>query len=551
MAAVLRLVALALLAGLALLGLAMGAETQKEFVLESDLAAQGELAASGAAGNLVILTAVPVALGATGCLVLLSRLRVRDRLLPAGIFLFSSYGTVLLGQSMWPYYIALPEYRLAYLTNSLLATNLDGLPSVLIGPLAPTLALLLLVGLSAGRLLGQGRPSPGARSLLKGQAAAVLLAAPFLALAAWGNLRLLLHLPDDRPGLGPYFVVLPAITLACLALLGLMLTKTWHLGTYVRNARLAVAVQESWQTLGRAEAALTVILAALALASSFLAPLKLPGDLELGGVLGVTLRVHTQMSVLLAIPLIPLSRMHRRVIRLFDEAPAHPATLDDASDPIAKATLVAGLASAGLAAVATFAIGPVLWGWVLALLPVAIAAAIVCGPRLSAPVLFLAALALWGIGNTVQATYDGSSGNATLAFRSPPGLLALWRTLGALLAATTLARLAGGLAGAGLAARSLAVAAGVATASVALLEMPLTAWVSNRPGTDAIAVGSIVASLDPPVRAIVHTVAAVLAVAAALLLALLHRPEWFARRPRPPVAVMRPKRAGQGAKTPA
>src|SRR5688572_11067786 len=123
-ASVARLVVYILLAGLALLGLGLGADSQREFVLESDLQAQGELAASGAAGNLIALTGLLVAIGATGCLVLLSRLPVSRRLLPAGAFAVASYAGILLGQTMWPSYVALPEQRYAQLATSLLAANL-------------------------------------------------------------------------------------------------------------------------------------------------------------------------------------------------------------------------------------------------------------------------------------------------------------------------------------------------------------------------------------------------------------------------------------------
>lgn len=559
MASVVRLVALGALAGLALLGLALGAESQKEFVLESDLAAQGKLASSGAAGNLILLTGLLVAIGATGCLLLLSRLRVRDRLRPAVAFAVATYGGVLLGQTMWPYYVALAEDRYANLATSLIAANLPAVPSLLVAPMALMLAAILVAGAAAARLLSKvGAPDAvSPERLLRAQGSAALLAVPFLALTAWGNVRLLLALPDDAPGLGPYFVVLPVVALGCLALIGIALAKTWHLGSYVRNARLAGAVQDTWHTLGRVETAVLAVLGALAFAGTFLQAADLP-QLHSGLVLGVTLRGHTQMLVFLAAPMAPLLALHRVVGRVLEGPPRHPATLDDGTHPVARAVVAGGLASAGLAGVATLAAlagpgpdPPALWAWLLALLPAAAVAAVMAGPRLSAPLVLLGAFTLWAIGNTVQATYDAREGSNVLAFVTPPGLLALWRTLGALAAATALTRLARGLGDGRFARLPLAAGAGLATSAVALLEMPLTAWLINRPGVDAIAVGSVVASLDPPVRAILHTVAAVLAVAAATLVALLHRPDWFTRPPRRPVAVVRAKRAGDAAKTPA
>ncbi len=551
-----RLVALALLAGLALLGLALGAGSQREYVLESDLNEDGDLSSSLASGNLIILTAFLVTLGTTGCLLLLSRLPVRRRLLPAGSFAVATYGGVLLGQTMWPFYVAVVEDRYADLTTSLLAANLPAVPSLLVAPLALVLAAILVAGVAAARLLAKPTP-PAPKSLyalLRTQCAATLLAVPFLTITAWGTLRLLLVLPDNQPGLGPYFVVLPAVTLACLALIGLALAKTWHLGSYVRNARLATAVQDQWQTLGRAESALLAVLGALALAGTFLQAADLD-DLHSGRVLIVTLRGHTQMLVLLAIPLAPLAALHRTVARALEATPVHAGTLDDGTHPAARLTMTAALASTALAGAGTLATAltqwPALWTWLLALLPAAAVAAVATGPRRSAPLVLLVAFTLWAIGNTVQATYAATEGSNVLSFVTAPGLLALWRTLGAVVAATALARLARGLGDGRFASLPLAAGAGLAASAVVLLEMPLTAWLVNRPGVDAIAVGSVVASLDPPVQAILHTVAAVLAVSAAMLVALLQRPEWFARRPRRPVAVVRPKAATAAAKTPA
>ncbi len=552
MAAPARVALLALCAGLALLGLALGAESQKEFVLESDLEAQGELASAGAAGNLVILTAVLVALGTSTAAAMLSRRPPLQRLLPAGGLFVSVYAGTFLGQTMWPFYVAFLQERYATLANSLIAANLPAVPSVALGPLALIAGALLGAGWCLTRLLARPGTAPTPLGLLRGQAAAVLLAAPFLAILAWGNLRLLFGLPDDRPGLGPYFVVLPVATLACLALLGVALAKTWQLGTYVRNARLAAATQESWQTLGRVEGALLVLLGALAFTGTFLQAVQLDA-LEMGRVLGMTLRGHTQMPILLALPLAPLLAVHRAAARVLDDAPLHPATLEDGTHPLARATLVAAVSSAMLACLATFLLRDALWAWVAAVVPAAAVAALRCGAARSAPAALLAAFLLWAIGNTVQATYAGTEGSAVLAFQTPPGVLALFRTLGAVVAAAVLTRLARGLGDGRVAAWPVAAGAGVALGAVALLEMPLTAWLLNRPGVDAIAVGSVVASLDPPVRAIVHTVAAMLAVAAAVLVALLQRPDWFARRPRKPVAQVRAKRSGngQGATAPA
>jgi hypothetical protein len=254
------------------------------------------------------------------------------------------------------------------------------------------------------------------------------------------------------------------------------------------------------------EAIAAGVLALLAVAGTFLPATRLDA-LEAGRTFGVTVRGHTQMLLLLAIPLLPAWRLHRRVTNHLAVAPGHAATLDDAPHALAVATLVAAVTSVVLAAGATWLIPAALWPWLLAAAPAAVVAAVWCGARAGATHVMLAAFILWAIGNTIQAGYDANQGGV-LAFRHPPGLLALWRTL----------------------------------AAVALLEMPLTAWLMVRPATvDAIAVGSVVASLDSAVRITLHVVAAGLSVAAALLVARLHRPDWFGRPPRRPVAVIRPK----------
>lgn len=544
----LRIAALVLLALLALWGLALGAESQREVFLEPDLLAR-DAANLGAAGNLVVLTAFPVALGLAGAFALLSRQPVWRRLGPAAVAFVATYGAILLGQSAWPNYVALPEQRLATLTISLLAANLRAVPSLALTPLCILVGVLLLVGWAGRRLLGQASQSQSngtPEALLQGQTAVTLLAAPFLALAALGNIRLLLALPEDQR-LGAYYFVLPAVALACLALAGLAVAKTWQLGTYVRNARLGAAVQEAWQTLGRIEAGVALLVAVLAFASSFLPAARLD-LLALGRTFEVTLRGHTQLLLLLGIPLVPAWRHHRRVGRLLAGAPPHAPTLEAGTHPAATATLVASGATLALGIVATWTDAPVLWGWLLACLPSAIAASVWAGHRDSAPTLLLVAFLLWGIGNTIEATYDGGAESA-LRFRTSPGLLALVRTVAAVVAAVALGRLARLLGKPTLASAALAAGIGLSLGAVALLELPLTAWLTPRPALDAIAVGSLVASLDAPVRIALHSVAAFLAALAAVLVARLHRPDWFAGRPRFAVAVVRPK--GRRDKTPA
>lgn len=545
MEAPLRLAMVALLGGLGVLGLALGAESQREVFLEPDLQARDLDNADGAAGNLVILTAFVVALAAAGAASLLTRRRGWRRWGAVLAVLAASYSGVLVAQSAWPSYIAQVEARFADLSNSLLAANVPAVPSLLLPMFALVLATLLGGGAALRRLFALGRsaaaPTEMPRLLFERQCAATLLAVPFLGLVAWGSVRLLLRLPSDQPGLSPYLAVLPLAAAACLALAAIAVAKAWRLGSFVRNGRLAAAVQESWQGLGRAELAIAGGLAALAIVSSAFAAADL-SDLNVGTVFGVTLRGHMQFLVLLGVPLAPGLLLQRRVLRFLGEAPAHHATLEHGTDRLAVTTALAAAASIVLAGLATWAIEGAVWGWLLAFLPAAVLANARLGAADAAAPLLLLAFALWAIGNTVVARYDGDVEGA-LAFRDPPGLLALWRTIGAAVGAIAVSRLALRLGGGERRAVAvpLAVGVGACLAAVALLEMPLAAWLINRGQGEAIAVGSLVASQDPPVRILLHAASGLLGVAAALLLSRLHRPEWFRPPPPPPLAVPRPK----------
>lgn len=536
MEAPLKLTFVALCGGLAVLGLAAGAESQHEVFLEPDLSARDVANQAEAAGNLVVLTAAVVAFAAAFAAAQLSRRRGLRRLGAAVAVFAAAYTAVFIAQSSWPNYNAQLEQRYADLTNSLLAANVPAVPSVLLPVFAFLLAALLLGGLALRRLLAPEASPLGPRAILARQCAATLLAVPFLALAAFGSLRLLLRLPDDQPGLSPYLAVLPTAALLCMALAGIAVAKCWRLGMYVRNGRLAAVVQESWQALGRAELVLAGALALLAVLSTALPAADL-SDLNLGRAFGITLRGHMQVLVFLGVPLAPALRLQRTGLAFLERAPAHSATLESGTDPMALATLVAALASAALAALTTWLDGGALWAWLAALLPAALVAFLRLGAWNSAAVTLLLAFVLWAIGNTVVAHYDGSD-EAVLQFRDAPGVLALWRTLGAALGGAVAARLAllAGRRERVSVAGPAAVGAGASLAALALLEMPLAAWLMNRGGGEAIAVGSLLASQDPPVRILLHSLAGLCGVAAAILLARVHRPEWFRPPPPPPLA---------------
>ena len=79
-----RLAGVALFGGLAVLGLALGAESQREIFLEPDPEEQDSDLNTSAAGNLVVVTAALTALGGAGAAALLSRRSLGKKAKAAG-----------------------------------------------------------------------------------------------------------------------------------------------------------------------------------------------------------------------------------------------------------------------------------------------------------------------------------------------------------------------------------------------------------------------------------------------------------------------------------
>lgn len=539
-----RLAVLVAAAGLATSGLVLGAISQHEVFLESDLSA-AEAAAEGADSNLIPLTAVPFALGVAWLAALLSRRPIAQRLLPVVGVALGAYGLLNLAQGAWPNYNAYVEARTADLSNTLLLANLEAAPSVVLPILAVFSGLLALVFAAARRLLaGPAMPDTPASCLHRHLGHAALVT-PFLVVAALGNLQLLLALPGTTRGGGPYLVVLPVCIALALALLAVHAARLWQLGVWRRNARLGSAVLDAWLALGRVEAALTITLVAVAAAAGFLARIDLEA-LHLGRTFTVTLRSHTQFLGFLAFVLLPGLFLHRRTKTALLEAHHHGLSLESGPHPLAILGICAmGLALA-LAAVASLASDGALWPWAAAALPLTLLSALTGRPRDAAQAALLLAFTLWALGNTVTATYDGNQ-EGVLRFDESPGVLALWRTVAVLVAGATLARLVRSTpdaATANVTVRLLAVGAATCAGLVAILQMPLWAWLTPRAGTDALAVGSLLASFDPAVRATLNGISFALAAVGALLWARLQRPEWFrVRRPASPAVVRLKRRA--------
>lgn len=538
MAARSRLAALSIAAGLGLLGLAIGAESQREELLQSDLATQEQINQE-ASGNLIVLTGLVASAGFCALAWMLSRQPPLRRLAAGLGLLVAVYVVVQVVQTAWPNYDAQIESRAAEIAVSPLASNAPAVPSLFLPVFAIVAGAILVAFWALRRLLGDPEQLD-AQHLLDRQAAATAGLVPFLAIASAGSLRLLLDVPSG-PGSGLYLVLLPLASLACATLAVLELIKVWQLGLHARDTRLAPAVDETWKALGRAEMAVVGLLVAVALVGSLLERLDL-ALLQSGRTFGVTLRGHTQFFLLLFIPILPLLH-HQRVVAQYLATPRGaipgPGGAHAASLGLVAAACIAFL----LTFLTTFALAGALWPWLLAALPMAAAAWRNEKAAATLPLL-LAAFAAWCIGNTIVASYRGAEG-AALVFADSAGSLALWRSLAALLGGLAMFRLARRL---GNERRSIALVLaggiGVCAAGVALLELPLAVWTITAATGESVGVGTVVASQDAGVRITMHAVSMALTVSAALLAARLHRPEWF-MRPRPP-----PLAAPQPTKTP-
>ncbi|HEX2066865.1 MAG TPA: hypothetical protein VHI93_08645, partial [Candidatus Thermoplasmatota archaeon] len=251
--------------------------------------------------------------------------------------------------------------------------------------------------------------------------------------------------------------------------------------------------------------------------------------LQTGQTFGSDLPRHVQSLLLALLPLAGAVRLQREGQRLFAGPPLHapaPPLLPHVAAPFA----LAGLSFAAAGAATLLGSGPVA-AWLLAAAPAAAAALLLRPARAGAALLLLAGWAAWCMGNTLSATYDPRDA-ALLQFDGNPGVLALWRVLGAALAGLAAARLAhaAGSAQGAKVAWPLAAGTGLCLVAVALLELPLAIWTESSPHGQLVKVGSTVAAQEPAVQLLMHTLALAAAVAAAVMVARLCRPEWFRRR---------------------
>ncbi|MEK6984799.1 MAG: hypothetical protein AABX89_00235 [Candidatus Thermoplasmatota archaeon] len=521
----------ALLATLAVGGLALGAALQFEAHLPPDVETQLENNERAGPGNPIPLTGLLVAAAGAGFLALLSRKPSTQRILPTFVAFLSLYLLTIFVQTAWPDLrgVALQGVRAGALSITLIVSNGTGIPSVHV-PLFGTLAGLLLATLWAARtLLGRDRPR-SLSGLVREQAARHTLSAPITAVAVAGTLRLVGEIPDGQPLAR---ILLPALAAALVAVEGVGLAKLWQLARTAQDGRWSPVAREAWQGLARLEWALCGAVALLVLAASFLDRLPLE-SLRPSHAFGVTLQSHTQFVLLALVPALPRLADGGRALVALKEAPP----LAHASGPHPLAIVTAAMAgiSLVLASLGCWLLPGALAPWLLAFLP-ATGLALSLGGSASAIALAVTAFASWAFGNDLAATFVASEGSE-LRDTSSALLVSLARLVGLTLAAAAVARLTRRL---GQDERPsiaipLSALAGVATGLVGLLLLAFDIWVLSTFRGHSVALGSLLASQDTPVQVAMALLAMTLGLAAGLALARLGRPEWFGRPPPRPLA---------------
>ncbi len=518
------------MAVVALTGIALAAEAQLETFLKPEEVTLGFDERAAVQGNLVALTGLLVAAALTAAAGIMARAPVRQRILPLATIFVSAYLLVLLLQTAMFNYQAIDVARQAVFGVSPVLFNGDAVPSVYIGPLALILAASMGILVSAARLLGAPSAPMLPAQALRGHMAALALSVPFLAVLVWGSLQVMLALPEDDPQALPYMLALPLSALAGLALLVMGGIKVWQLGHVVRDGPRGLAAHDAWIAIRRAEWAAMGVLAAVALGAGALAPL--PNEaLEAGRVFGLTARSHSQASLLILITLLPAFAMQTPVLRLLRADDVLEGRHQERSLGLVityLAMVALGLAGAGLA---SWFVAGVLWAWVFALLPVTIFGLVALRPADGLMPAMLAACLLWAIGNTVTGSFQLVS-DSGVDYDTAPGLLALWRASAVLLVAWAVARAARDRIGSMGRALAWPVTAGIgaAVALIVFLELPFSAWIVYEHGAEYVGIGTVVASQDAPVRAVIHGLTGLAAFLAGLGVARLHRPEWFVRR---------------------
>ncbi|MHB8632344.1 MAG: hypothetical protein ACYDBQ_00055 [Thermoplasmatota archaeon] len=509
-------------------GIAWGAELQREAFL-APLPGQNLDTGAVAAGSAILLTGLLTAAGGALVLGLLVPRPRRKAVAPLLLGAIGLYGVVNLLQTGFPNYYVCDHAgdatnvacHQAVLRVQLLLHNEPSVPSLLAPVWAFLLAGLLAVWAALHPLVA-GRGSRTPQWALKRQVSASAVAVPFAAVAGWGVLKVLLAIPAGTAGATPYLGVLPLLGLTLFSMAVLQALKVRTLGRLVGRPASRLAAEEAWTLWTKLEWVAFGALAALALVASFLPNLAMP-LVTLPLTYQTTMKGHAALLVLVTVALIPSLRHAQAVARMLRQ-PLDPARGDPSPAALGMAAMLAAFVGAGLA---TFLLDGPLWAWLAAFGAMALTVPLQASSRSGAAALLLAGAAAWAAGNSTFAQYTGKTDNL-LIFDASPGSQALWRLLGAAVAGAGLACMAPGL-GSRRGAPARAMGLGACLAAAAFLELPVGAWVEvATDGSYHLAVGSLLASQDPPVRVVAHVAACALTVAAGWFLARIVRPEWFA-----------------------
>lgn len=524
-------------AALAMAGIALGVSQQEESFLaptpDAPLAA-----GSPVVGNAIALTSLVVAGGAILVAWLLPpkalRLHLGIRIAYAALLAIGLFVVVNLLQTAWPNYFVCnqnptsthPACHQAVLRIQLILHNEPTVAALLVPLMAILVAGLLACATAVRGLLGRKPPVPGPGEALRRQIGLSCVAVPFLAITAWSNLRLLTQIPAGGSGTA-FLVLLPGLSALALALITLQGLKLLALARLDRDSRFHLAVEDAWAPLGRVETILAAAFVVLAVAGGFLRGPSIPALLA-PLTYHATLPAYTAGLAFAMVPLAPHLAFGRTVQRALLTPPTPGAGHANAMRIGVLALALLGLATV-LCGIFTVTSADPLPVWLAALMPAGILALRWGAAVEGSLTLVCGAAVAWALGNATFAHFTGVQDNF-LAYDSNPGVQALWRLVGAAwagVAATRLARQAA----TPRSVRSVLWATGFgATIAAALfIELPLGAWVNADAQGSSLAVGSLLNSLDAPVRIVAHTLAIGLATACAFCLAKLVRPEWFQR----------------------
>lgn len=522
-----RGIPLVLLAGaLIVLGIALGAGNQKETFIGNQAS---EIREPGS--DLTILTSFITGVGTGVAIFVLGKGSPRDRWIGGVTGGIAAWLLLALVQMMAPNYVVLPDQGSASIILSTLLLEENAAPSVLLPVLALGILLMTALAWAMGRSDADESWTPSLGAIRRDHLAIAALAIPILVVTAAGMVRVMLEVPAGEVGAGLISLLHPLAAAACLVLVVTIILRARVVARLRQDPSRAEDAEEAWKTLDRIDLAGIIALALVAVLASFL-PAEVSDVTSAGTTLLFTLRSHGQAIIFLAVILVPLYLLHRRIGRFLPTAPNQVVPSTGGANRSVLAFTITIVVASVLAVIATFATNKALLPWVVALVPPAIASGILGRPRSSALVRLVAAWTMWGLGNTIVAFYDANA-YPDMDFLVHPGVLALWRMGATAMVAWVVFDV---LRDAGDEDRQrvvvpLSLAAAVGIGLVGLLELPLTVWAEVTISLHRVAVGSLLGSQQVGVQVVMHLMATVCGLGATASMARILRPDWF-RRPR-------------------